>query len=1195
VKTLAGFLGLSLVVWLGAGCGDNRSSHAQPVARQSSVGSVAGLPPVAAAIALGTTPLAVDERGIPRLLRAANTPLLPAPTATEVARAHVERLLPAWGARIAPELVANGEVAVPGGTIVKLRQRLEGLPVEARELRVFVRADGGLVAIGGSLIPGDAARTAVQFRDTDAQAIASAVRENFKTPFEVGALHLQRRAGDGKTIFTGEGGGIRVSLASAHRVWFAAPDRLIAAWSTEAYAGDAKSSDGAAFHTVLAASDGKVLAQRNLRDDVTFNYRVYAETTGELHPFDGPLVDYSPNPLGVPSAAYPAFATPNLVAVQGLNTLNDPWLASGKTETQGNNAEAYTDFTAPDGFTLGDFRATTTAANTFDRTYNLTAAPLTQPQQMAAITSLFYTVNWLHDFWYDHGFTETAGNAQDNNYGRGGEDRDAMLAEAQDNALGGSKNNANMATPEDGLPPRLQVYVWSGEGNSSLTAGTRTPAVGLAAFGPSTFDVTALLALANDGTGTVTDACQPLTNNVTGTIVIVDRGSCTFKTKTLNVQNAGGVGVIMANNAVTTTPPALGDDASITTPITIGTLSILQADGVTLKADLAGGPITATLHRLTGVDRDGDLDAGVLAHEYGHYLHHRLSSCGTSLCGAMSEGWGDFDALLFTVRDGDDYDGAYPFGIYSTVSFSTAPAYFGIRRMPYSTNIAINALSFRHMALGEPLPTTVPIITLGGNNEVHNAGEIWAETLFEAYIALQHAGTSWSDVRTKMADYVVGGLLLAPPDVTPTEMRDALLTTAFAADPADFTTMAQAFAKRGMGSCAVSPDRNSTDFTGIVESTTISGRIVAGAASVTDSVTSCDGDGILDAGETAHLTIPITNGGHAALANVVITIESTTPGVTITSGTTNIAALAVGAMTEVTATVKLADTITDPTAGDFTITMTADNACDPVTLDVPQRMNVDDIAQAAATDTFDAGTSVWAATSTITTGWATIREAALDGAWHGPDQGSVSDSSLTSPPLIASATTPVTITFTHSYDFESTFDGGVIEFSIDDGATWSDIATLGVTPGYGAPLDTTSGGPLGGRAAFTGTNPSSPATDQVALDLGTQLANQTFRLRFRIGTDQASGGAGWTIDDVAITGLTNKPFPSQIADQGSCTSTQPDAGMVDPGVDAGSNGSNGSNGMTTTDDGCCSASPPSGTSLLLSIGVLGLVLRRRRR
>ena len=41
------------------------------------------------------------------------------------------------------------------------------------------------------------------------------------------------------------------------------------------------------------------------------------------------------------------------------------------------------------------------------------------------------------------------------------------------------------------------------------------------------------------------------------------------------------------------------------------------------------------------------------------------------------------------------------------------------------------------------------------------------------------------------------------------------------------------------------------------------------------------------------------------------------------------------------------------------------------------------------------------------------------------------------------------VTFDHTYDFEATFDGGVIEFSVDNGTTWADVTTLtGVTPGY---------------------------------------------------------------------------------------------------------------------------------------------------
>ena len=39
---------------------------------------------------------------------------------------------------------------------------------------------------------------------------------------------------------------------------------------------------------------------------------------------------------------------------------------------------------------------------------------------------------------------------------------------------------------------------------------------------------------------------------------LVDRGNCTFKTKALNVQNAGGVGMILVNNVASTSPPRHG-------------------------------------------------------------------------------------------------------------------------------------------------------------------------------------------------------------------------------------------------------------------------------------------------------------------------------------------------------------------------------------------------------------------------------------------------------------------------------------------------------------------------------------------------------------------------------------------------------------------------------------------------------------
>src|SRR5262249_42724290 len=65
----------------------------------------------------------------------------------------------------------------------------------------------------------------------------------------------------------------------------------------------------------------------------------------------------------------------------------------------------------------------------------------------------------------------------------------------------------------------------------------------------------------------------------------------------------------------------------------------------------------------------------------------------------------------------------------------------------------------------------------------------------------------------------------------------------------------------------------------------------------------------------------------------------------------------------------------------------------------------------------------------------------------------------------------------------------------------------------------------------------------VSLNLGMQLAGKTVQVRFRIGTDEGSGAAGWDIDNIAFTGITNTPFPS-IVD--NATRACGDAGVPNP-------------------------------------------------
>jgi hypothetical protein len=57
-----------------------------------------------------------------------------------------------------------------------------------------------------------------------------------------------------------------------------------------------------------------------------------------------------------------------------------------------------------------------------------------------------------------YGFDEVSGNFQQYNFGRGGEENDAIIMNAQD---GSGFNNANFMTPPDGQNGRCRMYLWN--------------------------------------------------------------------------------------------------------------------------------------------------------------------------------------------------------------------------------------------------------------------------------------------------------------------------------------------------------------------------------------------------------------------------------------------------------------------------------------------------------------------------------------------------------------------------------------------------------------------------------------------------------------------------------------------------------------------------------------------------------------
>ena len=159
--------------------------------------------------------------------------------------------------------------------------------------------------------------------------------------------------------------------------------------------------------------------------------------------------------------------------------------------------------------------------------------------------------NFLHNWWYDHGFDEQSYNAQFSNYDRGGVGGDPLVVQGQDSS---GFNNANMYTPADGASPRMQQYLFFSKeadyGDDWGLTITSHPEIGLmpftrpAMFGPQVYStlsaniVRGSDTVTSDG-GTDDDACQTLVNveDVAGNILLVPTSTvpdCDYVTQSAN-------------------------------------------------------------------------------------------------------------------------------------------------------------------------------------------------------------------------------------------------------------------------------------------------------------------------------------------------------------------------------------------------------------------------------------------------------------------------------------------------------------------------------------------------------------------------------------------------------------------------------------------------------------------------------------
>ncbi|KAF8940302.1 Fungalysin/Thermolysin Extracellular metalloproteinase 5 [Dissophora ornata] len=199
---------------------------------------------------------------------------------------------------------------------------------------------------------------------------------------------------------------------------------------------------------------------------------------------------------------------------------------------------------------------------------------------------------------------------------------------------------------------------------------------------------------------------------------------------------------------------------------------------------------------VTEIARDGDLESGIIIHEYAHGISTRLtggpsnSGClGWGEAGGMGEGWGDFFATMFRQKKHHDYESEFDMGSYANGGQ-------GIRRFPYSTSLTTN-------------PETFKVMDGPAYWGVHAKGEVWAEMLFEVYQNLHlrlpfteewYTEDKTSYANTLVLQLVVDGLKLQPCTPSFIQARDAIIQAEKILTDGEYhCDIWRAFSKRGLG------------------------------------------------------------------------------------------------------------------------------------------------------------------------------------------------------------------------------------------------------------------------------------------------------------------------------------------------------------------------------------------------------------
>lgn len=383
------------------------------------------------------------------------------------ARAYLERERAAYGLT-SQDVAALDVVAVnPMGEakVVTLRQTFGGVPAGVDGLAVVAVRDGAVSFVSSTLAPTDSSATQrlAPATLTPAQAIERAATHVGATATKVterGSAAKSREAAGGWRNFTAAG------LRGDQRV-------------KEVVVPVPGGSPRTAWHVEVSEKADQMYAV--YVDAVTGEVIVREDQVDEYAPSEDPgnprWSVFEPNPsLDLSSTdtrdVWCWTAGPGCTDVVGSAASPKAWDIDPATgaptgTTSGNNAFTFGDW-------AGDAVVQQYPPTKADRTYQF---PWTNAWQKgkcnpdlystpggndidAATTHMFAMHNRLHDWAYGLGFTETAWNLQEDNYGKGGVGGDPEEGWSQYEAIPNSRNNAFQGTGADGGNVYTGMYLY---------------------------------------------------------------------------------------------------------------------------------------------------------------------------------------------------------------------------------------------------------------------------------------------------------------------------------------------------------------------------------------------------------------------------------------------------------------------------------------------------------------------------------------------------------------------------------------------------------------------------------------------------------------------------------------------------------------------------------------------------------------